>query len=313
MNNNTFLELMNKKRLELVAQTSPHQPANGPEKYSLFNQKQTLKELFIPTPKDCHKGHFGHVLVFEGRPQYLGASRLAALGALKAGAGLVTIAVDTNEMPSAFDHAEFMRLKASEIWDPFLKKISALIIGPGLSHDSLWQEKGLSFLNRLKHHDPLLVVDADGLTILTNQNLELRHKTIIATPHAREAASLLGIAPEGVEQNRFQTLNRLSALPCNKNNHIIWLLKGSNTLIRGLDGQVFMFQGELPVLSAGGMGDVLSGVIAGLFKQVDCALCAALLGVSMQIEAGSILSKSVFKGILASELADIVPSLSMRP
>lgn len=313
MKNHTLLELIQQKKLEQITTKPQDQTVGIPEKSYLFNQKVTLKELFIPQELDCHKGHFGHVLVFEGCPQYLGASRLSALGALRAGAGLVTIAVDTNEMPSAFDLAEFMHLKASEIWDPLLKKISALIMGPGLSKDSLWQEKALCFLNRLKPHAPLIVMDADGLSLLHHQNLELRHKTIIATPHAHEAAGLLGMAPKDVEQNRFLALEKLAALPCNTNNHIIWLLKGSSTLVRGLDGQVFMFQGELPVLSAAGMGDVLSGVIAGLFKQVDCALCAALLGVSMQIEAGSILSKSVFKGILASELAHVVPSLSLRP
>lgn len=275
--------------------------------------KRTLVELFSPIAPQCHKGHFGHVLVFEGHPQYLGASRLAAYAALRVGAGLLTIATDQSTDPTALDIPEFMRIKTADITDIFLHKINALVIGPGLSRHEAWQQKALVFLNRLSGHSPLILCDADALPLLLHPRLSLSQKTIIATPHAKEAADLLGLTTQRIENDPRAALEQLAHLPCNQKNNIIWLLKGPNTLVRDLSGTVFSHKGELPLLSTGGMGDILSGAIAGLVKQTDCPLCSALLAVSLQIESASVLSKSVFKGILARELADMFPNLTRRP
>jgi ADP-dependent NAD(P)H-hydrate dehydratase / NAD(P)H-hydrate epimerase len=278
--------------------------------YYWLPTRSTLTELLLPIPTNCHKGHFGHILVFEGHPQFLGASRLAAIAALRAGAGLLTIAADNTVAPTSLDRPEFMHIKISDITDNFLSKIDALVIGPGLSRITAWQKKALNFLNSLKTHVPCIVVDADALPLLNHPDLTLHGKHIIATPHAKEAAGLLTITPKEVEQDQVLAIQRLAELPCNQKNHIIWLLKGSTTLVRSTDGTIFAIKGELPLLSAGGMGDVLSGAIAGLCKQTSSPLCATILAVSLQIESAALLSKLAFKGILASEVADMFPKLT---
>lgn len=277
--------------------------------YHVLN-KEILSDLLVSIPNTCHKGHFGHILIYEGHERYLGASRLAAYAALRAGAGLVTIATHRDDKPTAFDIPEIMRIKIAAITKDFLGKINAVVIGPGLSIDQTFQNQALAFLNGLQDFNPLIVIDADALKLLKHPDLNLEKKVIIATPHAKEAADLLEIASDRFDQHKV--LEMLASLPCNKKNHIIWVLKEANTQIRHVDGTTFSFKGELPVLSAGGMGDVLSGTIAGLVKQIDCGLCASLLAVSLQIHSASVLSKSVFKGILAREIADMFPRLLIR-
>lgn len=273
------------------------------EAHFLIPHQKTLSKLFLPIPKPCHKWAFGHVLIVEGHPQFIGASRLAALAALSVGAGLVSIAVKNNTYPYILDRPEFMRINIDDIDDHFLRKIDVLLIGQGLSKDSLWQDMGLNLLNRISHYVSSIIIDADALPLLLSKNLLIKHKTIIATPHLYEALALLGLKYHQWDENPFSLIRKLSLLPCNQDNDIIWLLKGENSLIRHIDGSLFKFSGEIPLLSCGGMGDVLSGAIAGLIKQSDCGLCALLLAQSMHIEAAHKLSLSHFKGILASQLA----------
>lgn len=278
--------------------------------YWIF-KRRTLTNLFLPVPKTCHKGRFGHVMIFEGHPRFLGASRLSARAALRAGAGLVTIACE-EERPLAMDLPEFMRCQRNQVFDSLLSNIDALVIGPGLSKEKAWLERALLFINGLKDHVPLIVIDADGLLLLMEPSLTLPGKILIATPHAKEAATLLGCDTLQVECDRFRAIEELSKLASGQKNEIIWVLKGATTLVRPPSGEIFAFHGELPVLSAGGSGDVLSGAIAGLYKQTPSPLAATLLAVSLQIDSANMLSKTIFKGSLASELADAFPLLTKR-
>jgi ADP-dependent NAD(P)H-hydrate dehydratase / NAD(P)H-hydrate epimerase len=283
---------------------------NTPIKNSWIFKRKTLQELFLPVKSDCHKGNFGHTMIFEGHPRYIGASRLCAKAALRAGVGLVTIATEEFS-PKPFDLAEFMRCKRSDISSDLLKKIDALVIGPGLSTEDSWQEKAFHFINNLNDNIPFIVFDADGLMLLKSKNF-LKHKIIVATPHAKEAANLLACTTKEIEQDRFLAIEELANKNLSPNNRIIWVLKGSTTLVRSPDGHIFAFRGGMPVLSAAGSGDILSGTIAGLYRQAISPLAAVLLGISLQNHAARILSKKIFKGILASELADIFPMLTKR-
>ncbi len=268
-------------------------------------QRRTLRSLFRPIPDNCHKGHFGHVLVFEGNSRYLGASRLAARAALRVGAGLVTIATDQSILPTSFDLAEFMRVNRNDIDDQFMKKIDVVIVGPGLSTDAYWQTAALNFLTKFKNQIAAMVIDADALRILPHLG-EVAHP-IIATPHPKEAADHLGINVTDVENDRFSCITQLAQKSAERKQNIIWVLKGATTLVRALSGEIFAFRGDVPALSAGGSGDVLSGAIAGLIKQTDNPLAQALLGVSIHIEGAARLSRHLYKGSLASELADTFP------
>jgi len=266
--------------------------------------------LFLPVKKSAHKGNFGHVLVLEGHDNFVGASRMSALAALRVGAGLVTIATQTPSQILPIDHAEFMHRPVETLSDEFLRKIDSLVIGPGLSQEDAYQERALHLLNRLKHPVRLVVLDADGLGLLHNKSLRLKNTCIIATPHSKEAARLLGCDVSEVERDRFFAIEELAKIQPGQENQVIWVLKGATTLVREHGGTIFALRGDLPVLASGGSGDVLSGTIAGLAKQTPCPLSAALLAASLHIEAGKTLSKSIFKGSLASELADILPVLT---
>lgn len=278
----------------------------------LIKDQKTLSQLFLPIPKPCHKWAFGHILIMEGHPQFRGASRLAALAALSVGAGLVTIVGKDTSYPYMGDHPEFMRINIDDVDDHFLRKIDVLLIGPGLSKDKLWQDMGMALLKRTANYVSSIIIDADALPLLLKKDLPLKHKIIIATPHLYEALDLLKLDHQQYDENLFTLMRKLSLLPCNQDNKIIWLLKGENSLIRHVDGSLFKFKGEIPLLSSGGMGDVLSGAIAGLIKQSDCGLCALLLAQSMHIEAAHKLSLSHFKGILASQLAMALSSYTKR-
>lgn len=276
-----------------------------------IHRRDVLKDLFKGHANDCHKSDFGHVLIFEGHPHYRGASRLSALGALRVGAGLITLATGGDDKKSS-DLPEFMHCPMSEISDGLLQKVTALVIGPGLSADASYRDRALQFLNDLKKNVPFLVFDADALPLLLDPRLKLLNKTIVATPHMGEAANLLGWDTDRVKNNRFLALEALASLTAETNNDVIWLLKGGSSLVRGLSSDIFIFHGDLPILSAGGSGDVLSGAIAGLNKQTESPLACVLLAISIQLNAAAELSKRMFKGNTASELANIFPKLTKR-
>ena len=272
-------------------------------------RRRALLSLYHPIAPQSYKGQFGHVLVYEGNPQFLGASRLSARAALRVGAGLVTIACDHSDMPSPLDLPEFMRKKRAEITEDFLEHIDAIVLGPGLSNIPVYQNHALDFITRWHANISCLVLDADGLRLL-DKNLPIEKLTIVATPHPGEAANLLGSTTADIERDRFKAIADLGAQSESRNQQIIWVLKGATTLVRALNKEIFAFHGDLPILAAGGSGDTLSGAIAGSVKQTASPLAAALLAVSMQIEAAQVLSRRIRKGSLATELADLFPTIA---
>lgn len=275
---------------------------------TFYHKKRSpLLKLFLPVASTSHKGQFGHVMIFAGHPRMLGASRLCARAVLRVGAGLVTLASERAK-PSPFDLAEFMRIKLSAIDNEFLEKIDAVVVGPGLSREELWQGRALDFLNGLQNQ--IVVLDADALPLLHHPEFTLTKSMIIATPHAKEAADLLGCTAREVEDDRFSAIDNLAKLSSARGQKVIWLLKGATTLIRDISGDIFAQRGALPLLSAGGSGDILSGAIAGLVRQTSSPLAAAILGVSLQVGAARQLSRTVCKGLLASEIADAFPVLT---
>lgn len=280
--------------------------AKAPLKNFYRHQRRALLSLFKPLTPSAHKGHFGHVLVLEGDPQFLGASRLAARAALRVGAGLVSIATEQSLAPTSLDLPEFMHIKCNDVDEQFMKRIDAVVVGPGLGSDLQRQKAARDFVHAFCGQIKVLVLDADGLQLLSG-DLVSSSTTIIATPHPKEAANLLQTSVIDIERDRFKAIALLhehfKAL------NIIWVLKGATTLVRA-DAETIAFRGDLPLLAAGGSGDVLSGAIAGCIKQTSSPLAATLLAVSLQIEAAAYLSRRIKKGSFASELADIFVTLT---
>jgi len=273
-----------------------------------YSKKIPLNHLLKPVSKISHKVNFGRVLIMEGEPKFMGASRLAARSALRAGAGLVSILVSDIKNHHPSDLAEFIKINLKDISS---SDFDSLVVGPGLSKDEHFQELALDIINSaIKKNVKMIVLDACGLKLLSKINFQNSSSLCVCTPHPKEAAELLKIATSLVEEDRFLAIKSLRALHQTFSSNIIWVLKGATTLVAAPSGEIYSFAGDAPVLSTGGSGDILSGAIAGLSAQTNCVFDAVLLAISLQISAA--FEKESEKGILPHELADSFPKLLKR-
>ncbi|MBQ9403914.1 MAG: NAD(P)H-hydrate dehydratase [Synergistaceae bacterium] len=266
-----------------------------------MNEK--LKNLLPPRPDDMHKGFRGRLLIAGGSERYPGAPALSALGALRTGAGVVTMlsiqkvceacAARLPEVIYCFEDDKFrwQELAFSQ------HGIDALVIGPGLDKSIATE----IFTSRMWRDWPeKILVDGDGLNALAvvKDELKLRHDSVL-TPHEGEAARLLGITASEVHANRVQAVKDLAKK---------WgcvVLKGHGTLIASGDRVVQISRGG-PELSVPGSGDVLSGCIGAFLANGLEPLNAAILGASVHGMAGELLAREGIDGVLASEIANAI-------
>lgn len=254
---------------------------------------QHLNQALPKRPRNAHKGMAGHTLIVGGAPSMAGAVRLAGEAALRTGSGLVTIATHPiHAMVINANRPELM-VSAVDSLDPLLvliERASVLAIGPGLSQ-SAW---GLNLWDSIKVAHLPMVIDADALNILAQQ--PLRRSDWVLTPHPGEAARLLSIPVHAVEQDR---IGAVYALKERYGGTVV--LKGAGTLILGDEGLVFCTAGN-PGMASGGMGDVLTGIIAALIAQRFSPENAARIGVLAHAIAGDIAAQQGERGLLASDL-----------
>lgn len=253
-----------------------------------------LRAALPPRRRDAHKGDFGHLLLVGGGPGMSGAIRLAGIAALRSGAGRVSIATHPSCAATvATGCAELMVHGIAEAGElaALLKRVDTLAVGPGLGTDA-WAHALL--LASLEAGLPC-VLDADALNLL--HDVERRAKDWILTPHPGEAARLLGVAASDVQKDRQQAL---AALQERYGGTIV--LKGANTLVSA-DGQpAWLCLAGNPGMAAPGMGDVLTGVIAGLLAQKLAPETAAVCGVLAHALAGDAAAAIGQRGMLASDL-----------
>ena len=257
-----------------------------------------LKSVLKPRQKNAHKGHFGHVLVVGGDEGYLGAVRMAAESAARVGAGLVSIATRKSHAallsavrPEIMSHA----VKTVEELLPLIQKATVIVIGPGLGQ-SEWAK---SLLARVLESDLPLVIDADALNLLSNEFSDQDRvlPNWVMTPHPGEAARLLNTDSKTIQADRFQAINSLhEKFPGPV------VLKGCGSLIADNEGNLFICDKGNPGMSSGGMGDVLSGVIAGLIAQGIDINYATKLAVCIHAEAGDLAAKAGERGLMAMDL-----------
>jgi len=248
-----------------------------------------------PRPKNSHKGHFGHVLVIGGSAGMSGAVLLAAQAAARCGAGLVTIA--THPQHSGWLNANCPELMCygisnTEDLEPLLTRATVIAIGPGLGQSELAKD----LLHKVLATSKPLVVDADALNFLS---LKPQQRTnCILTPHPGEAARLLGTSTSIVQQDRFATLKSLQ-----EQYGGIIVLKGSGTLISSDSLKPpAVCSGGNPGMASGGMGDVLTGIIASFVAQGWELEDAACMGVSLHAAAADKVAKYGERGMLASDV-----------
>lgn len=254
-----------------------------------------------PRSRTAHKGSCGRVLVLGGGLGMPGAIRLAAEAALRTGAGLVRVASRTeHQLPVLAGRPELMwaasgrsntDYSASAAW------ASVRVLGPGLGQDewarSLWSAQ-------LALPGPL-VLDADGLNLLAEA--PVYREDWILTPHPGEAARLLACTVAEVEQDRLLAVRRLQ-----QQYGGVVLLKGAGTLIS--DGKtIWLCQEGNPGMASGGMGDLLSGIIAALWGQGLSPATAAWVGGCVHGEAADIAARDGERGMLASDLLPFIRRL----
>ncbi len=248
-------------------------------------------------PRAAHKGSFGRVLVIGSGPGMPGATRLAGEAALRVGAGLVTVLAAPE---SAFAVASGRpELIVHALDDPrtvaeHLARADVVAVGPGLGRSGWAHEV---FSQALETRKPL-IVDADGLNLIAELGLGARDNWVL-TPHPGEAARLLDVDTTAIQADRLGSLEALVA----RYGGIV-VLKGAGTLI-GSPGRVAAIcERGNPGMAAPGMGDVLTGAVAGILAQVGDSWSATRVGVLVHAMAGDAEARNGERGVLASEVAE---------
>jgi ADP-dependent NAD(P)H-hydrate dehydratase / NAD(P)H-hydrate epimerase len=273
---------------------------------------------------DGHKGLYGNVLIVAGSLGKSGAAVMSGSAALRAGAGLVTIATPDVVLPIvAGAHPEYMteplaatpdgtiaRSNLGERLAAIAKGRTVLAIGPGLGQDEETQEFVRSVV---KTSELPIILDADGLNAFAGREDELRDrksKFLAITPHPGEMARLLGSSVKDVEADRVKTATDAAK---RWNAHVI--LKGSHTIVAAPDGRMLINATGNAGLSKGGSGDVLTGVLAavtGQFKTDDWLRTLAL-GVYLHGAAADVAGRGTdLSGMVASDVARSVPQARLE-
>jgi NAD(P)H-hydrate epimerase len=260
----------------------------------------------------AYKTTAGHVLIVGGSPGKVGAPQLAARGALKAGAGMATLATwpaAAAAIEGNIVEAMTVRLEPGRL-DELLKAAvagkHAVVVGPGLG---LGDEARSLLWSLLAQWKGPLVVDADALTLLAGEPGQLSGQPgAILTPHPGEAARLAGKTPAQVEADRYGTARSLAATL-----GAVVVLKGAHTVIAGPDGATAVSPVACAALATAGAGDVLGGIIAACACALPAfdAACAGVMLHAMSGQAWSRAHGGADRGMLASEIADGLPSLGL--
>jgi NAD(P)H-hydrate epimerase len=275
-------------------------------------------DLFNVEKQDIHKGDRGHLLILAGSTGKTGAATLTALGALRAGAGLVTLGVPkslnpilenklteamTVPLPETGDGS--ISLEAEEDIKGLMEGKTALAIGPGLSTNS----ETLGVVRDIVASCPLpMVIDADGINALSGDLKALADpkENKILTPHPGEMGRLIGQTSRDVQHDRVGTvIHFVKKYGC----HLA--LKGARTLIGEPNGEIYINPTGNPALSSGGSGDVLTGLIGGFLARGWPVAKAAIAGVYLHGMAADFLEECMGQaGVLASELLNALPKLT---
>ena len=284
-----------------------------------------FRQIALSRRPSSHKGTYGHALLVAGSRGKTGAAVLAASGALRVGAGLVTVATPqsvwatvaaglpemmTHPLPetdaqtismSSFDYGGFAALCEGK---------NVVAIGPGLSTHTETQ----SFIIKAVRECPLpLILDADGLNAFAGHAKDLRERCtpfLAITPHPGEMARLLGRATAEVQAHRLEIAQEVAA-QCNA----MVILKGQGTIVAAPDGSTFINDSGNPGMATGGTGDVLTGMLAGLTAQFGTGDWARVLGLGVFLHgrAGDFAAAKLGQhSLLASDLVEHIAEAFLR-
>jgi len=282
-------------------------------------------KLLAPRARDANKGSYGHVLVVGGSLGKSGAAAMAGYSALRAGAGLSTVATTASILPSVAELSPVLMTEplpettegtiAREALDRIValaegKKVVA--VGPGISRNAQTAE----FVRTLLKPERLpaetaVVLDADALNAFEGhaQELDGTARTIVLTPHPGEMARLTGLGIAEIQANRLDVARKFA-----REHSVIVVLKGHRTLTASPDGEVWVNPTGNPGMATGGTGDVLTGIVAGLIAQhPQRALEATALGVYLHGKAGDLASEEFGeRSMIATDLLRYIPDSFME-
>ncbi len=265
---------------------------------------EDLPTLLPRRSRSAHKGRFGHVLVIGGDLGLAGAARMAGEAAARCGAGLVSVATRAAHaglQAAVRPELMFHGVETPDELEPLLNRATVVAVGPGLGRGD-W---GRAMLQAVLACDRPLVLDADALNLLAAEPSYCDRW--ILTPHSGEAARLLKMTPTQVEADRFAAVEDL-ALRFGG----VAVLKGAGSLVASkVDGLVALCVAGNPGMASGGMGDVLTGVIAALLAQGLPPFAAAKTGVYLHGRAGDLAAQSGGeRGLLATDLLPFLRQLA---
>ncbi len=246
-----------------------------------------IAPLIGPRPANSNKGLYGHVLVVGGSLGKAGAAAMAGISALRAGAGLATVATAKSVLPTvAAFYPELMTEPLPETAagtiateaglriDELLKSVTVLAIGPGISRDP----HTTTFVRSLvANHKLPMVLDADGLNAFQGHTQEINGsgRTLVITPHPGEMGRLAACSTADVQKDRLGVARQFA-----REHEVIVVLKGNRTLVVQPDGDAWVNTTGNPGMSTGGTGDILTGMVAAMIAQHPTdpmlAVCAAV-------------------------------------
>jgi len=279
--------------------------------------------LLAPRQRNANKGSYGHVLVIGGSLGKAGAAAMAGFSALRAGAGLSTVATARSVISTvAGFHPELMTepleetaagtissraLELHQIASLIARK-TVLAIGPGISR----QSDTVDFVRGVVQKcDTSMVLDADALNAFEGSAGELngRGRSIVITPHPGEMSRLTGISIAEIQANRVDVARTFA-----REHEVIVVLKGHRTLIASPDGDVWANPTGNPGMASGGTGDVLTGVVAGLTAQhPGRVLEATALAVYLHGLAGDLACEELGENsLVATDLLRFLPEAFSR-
>jgi NAD(P)H-hydrate epimerase len=298
---------------DVVEETAPEYASN-----------EWARELLPERPSQANKGSFGRVLVVAGSINYIGAAYLACSGALRVGAGLVTLATTGRLqaiLASKLTEVTYLPLPESrpgllspEAVRPIFRQLSeynVLLLGCGLGQsESVIKVIRIILLSKSKPPLPSLVLDADALNTLaiTPEWWKRLTNDAILTPHPGEMARLTGMTADEVQADRLGIAKKMAA-----EWHKTIVLKGAYTVVAAPGGQSQVCNIANPGLASAGTGDVLSGAIAGLVAQGLSLFDAAACGVYLHGMAGEMVRARLGDaGMIASDLLIALPQVIKR-
>lgn len=275
--------------------------------------KENMRGLAVPRVAETQKGDYGRILLVAGARGKTGAAHLAAAGALRSGAGLVTVATPLSCQPVlATLGVEYMTEGLEETGDgqvawEALERIleiraDVIALGPGLGRAPSTMALVQAVVERA---GVPLVLDADALFAFVGESDRLTGRddhAIIITPHPGEMARLTGLTIEAVQANRVEVARTFATT-----HHVHVILKGHRTVVATPEGKAYINLTGNPGMATGGTGDVLTGVVAAWFAQLLDAEDASQLAVYLHGLAGDLAAAD--EGEVAMVASDVVDRL----